>query len=233
MAEIATLCRVTVEVLEAELAVLEDPDVGWVLWERSDDVRTASALEERRGEENEEIPPNPPAGELGGGVAESSDQESLSLTSEPDFSEEKKPRWEPSPEQRVLNETKRWNRRESTEWSAKELKAWRAVQKRADFVRELALVVRYYRAAIPAEEDIRRRDLQTLLNNWSGEVDRASSFFPDARRPNKGPRETVPLGEDVTRATRALWQREVPWAQLPDAERKEVLAWLQREKGER
>lgn len=34
----------------------------------------------------------------------------------------------------------------------------------------------YYSAQIPADDDIRRRDLGTLLNNWSGELDRARKF---------------------------------------------------------
>ncbi len=35
---------------------------------------------------------------------------------------------------------------------------------------------RYYLADIEPEKDIRRRDLQTLLNNWSGELDRARAW---------------------------------------------------------
>ena len=40
---------------------------------------------------------------------------------------------------------------------------------------EVAGMGRYYTADIPAD-DYRRRDLQTLLNNWSGELDRARKF---------------------------------------------------------
>lgn len=35
----------------------------------------------------------------------------------------------------------------------------------------------YYQAEIPKKDDIRRRDLQTLLNNWSGELDRARTYL--------------------------------------------------------
>lgn len=43
---------------------------------------------------------------------------------------------------------------------------------------DLSLIERYYRAEIK-DQDYRRRDLQTLLNNWKGEVDRARNFkFP-------------------------------------------------------
>ena len=34
----------------------------------------------------------------------------------------------------------------------------------------------YYTGDIPREDDIRRQDLGTLLNNWSGELDRARKY---------------------------------------------------------
>lgn len=41
---------------------------------------------------------------------------------------------------------------------------------------EIAGMEIYYTAEIPKDNDIRRRDLATLLNNWSGELDRARKF---------------------------------------------------------
>ena len=44
---------------------------------------------------------------------------------------------------------------------------------------EIAGMEFYYTAEISDDKNIRRRDLQTLLNNWSGELDRARKFFND------------------------------------------------------
>lgn len=41
---------------------------------------------------------------------------------------------------------------------------------------EIAGMEFYYTAEIPEDKNIRRRDLATLLNNWSGELDRARAF---------------------------------------------------------
>ena len=41
---------------------------------------------------------------------------------------------------------------------------------------EIAGMGKYYEAEIQPEENIRRRDLITLLNNWQGELDRARAF---------------------------------------------------------
>ena len=35
----------------------------------------------------------------------------------------------------------------------------------------------YYTARIAKDDDIRRRDVPTLLNNWSGELDRARGYL--------------------------------------------------------
>jgi hypothetical protein len=82
--------------------------------------------------------------------------------------------WVPSENQiRVSN----WfHRRPSTKWSGKELKAWSLVDQSAE---SLALLESYYCATI-AQDDYRRRDLLTLLNNWTGEMDRARQFLSKA-----------------------------------------------------
>ncbi len=67
-----------------------------------------------------------------------------------------------------------FNRRPTTPWADKEIRAFKKLHPiNPD---DLALVVRYYQATHPPEKDIRRRDLYTLLNNFSGEVDRARAF---------------------------------------------------------
>ena len=42
---------------------------------------------------------------------------------------------------------------------------------------DLELLERYYLEEIAQAEDYRRRDLETLLNNWTKEIDRATSHF--------------------------------------------------------
>lgn len=41
---------------------------------------------------------------------------------------------------------------------------------------EVEVVARYYAAAIPEKDDFRRRNLERLLRNWAGEVDRANQW---------------------------------------------------------
>jgi hypothetical protein len=67
-------------------------------------------------------------------------------------------------------------RRDSTKWSQSEVKALRALGDIPDD--DYAAVVKYYKAQHPPAADYRRKDLGTLLNNWSGEVDRARRFKP-------------------------------------------------------
>jgi hypothetical protein len=65
-----------------------------------------------------------------------------------------------------------FNRRESTMWTVYEAAALHALCPMDPA--EYRSVRTYYRATIDKREDIRRRDLITLLNNWPGEVDRAT-----------------------------------------------------------
>ena len=79
------------------------------------------------------------------------------------------------------------HRRPGTRWSVKELAAFKLTEldrcAAADFEDQLTVMGRYYRAKISREQDIRRRDLLTLLNNWTGELDRARAY---ARARNDG-----------------------------------------------
>jgi len=68
-----------------------------------------------------------------------------------------------------------FNRRPSTRWNPKEKKALKAIG--PIDAEDVELLERYYLERIPKEEDYRRRDLETLLNNWTKEIDRARSHF--------------------------------------------------------
>lgn len=60
-----------------------------------------------------------------------------------------------------------FGRRASTQWSAKELKAWKAIHPE-----DLAEGIAILKAPYEAKAKYTRKDLQTLLNNWTGEIDR-------------------------------------------------------------
>jgi hypothetical protein len=65
-------------------------------------------------------------------------------------------------------------RRESTTWSDKELDALRKIGDPAE--EELAMIERFYSADLPSETDYRRTTMQILLNNWTGELDKARLY---------------------------------------------------------
>ena len=64
-------------------------------------------------------------------------------------------------------------RRDGTLWTVAEAVALKTVNPQAE---EIELMEVYYLAPIDREKDYRRRDLLTLLNNWTGELDRARIF---------------------------------------------------------
>jgi uncharacterized protein YdaU (DUF1376 family) len=97
------------------------------------------------------LPPNPQGGDLGG-----------------------VPDWSPSPTMLRLGAL--FNRKPTTRWDKKEIKALKELGKVDES--DLAILERYYTERIPKAEDFRRHDLQTLLNNFNGEVDRARKFKP-------------------------------------------------------
>jgi hypothetical protein len=68
-------------------------------------------------------------------------------------------------------------RRAKTRWSAKELKAWASVAKPIDSEDWQALQWYYTKSGC----QYLRRDLLTLLNNWTGEIDRAKNYNPDSK----------------------------------------------------
>lgn len=73
--------------------------------------------------------------------------------------------WNPTPIQIRLG--KLFKRRDTTKWSDKEIKAFKAIGEIPED--ELVLVEKYH----ASKAEYRRRDIQTLLNNWNAEVDRA------------------------------------------------------------
>lgn len=68
-----------------------------------------------------------------------------------------------------------FGRRASTLWSVEEARSLTDVGEMA--ADEVDLLERFYRARIPADKDTRRHSLDTMLNNWNGEVDKARKHF--------------------------------------------------------
>lgn len=87
------------------------------------------------------------------------------------------------------------HRQPATRWTAKEVAAFRAAglhaMSDADFRDQIEPLAAYYAAPVKSlsehwrsapGDDFRRRDLQTLLNNWPSEVDRARAWQHWARK---------------------------------------------------
>src|SRR5205085_852940 len=87
------------------------------------------------------------------------------------------------------------HRRPTTPWSEREYRQYTKLVKVGAFsdTTDLELVERYYIFERKrGEKGFHRRDLLTLLNNWSGEVDRATDFAE--RHPIKPPpRKIIPI----------------------------------------
>jgi hypothetical protein len=90
----------------------------------------------------------------------------------------------------------------------------------------------YYADDIPDKHDYRRRDLSTLLNNWSGELIKAVRFCErQGWQPEKSEKkeEGPPPPDDLWREVlRALYPESDPavyrtWAMVPDSLRVEIL----------
>ena len=80
-----------------------------------------------------------------------------------------------------------WFRRKpTTKWTLQESEALEQVNPSES---EIELMAKYYTASMSPKDNIRRRDVGTLLNNWPGELDRArdfnsGTFFRDNGRAN-------------------------------------------------
>ena len=137
-------------------------------------------------------------------------------------------------------------RRPGSRWSEREQAAAAALFPLDE--NDLLLIERYYAAEVAPADDIRRRDLLTLLNHWPGELDRARAFWR-----KRGWR--LPLADDssegcgaVGHAERAAlpedfaeWKAQAPeyagtkwrdWAGVPSFAREEFYRWRKRRKDE-
>ena len=94
----------------------------------------------------------------------------------------------------------------------------------------------YYAAELPSRDDIRRRDLATLLNNWSGELTRASAWAARAGfHPENSQKKEKGAGapdEEIWRAAlEGLYPESDPgvyaaWSDIPDSLKAEILEVL-------
>lgn len=130
-------------------------------------------------------------------------------------------------------------RRPGSRWSERERSAVAALFPLDE--NDLLLIERYYAAEIAPAEDIRRRDLLTLLNHWPGEVDRARAFW--RKRGWRLPASTDDPTEGRAAGTegRAMlpegfgaWKAQAPeyagtvwrdWSAVPGFAREEFLRW--------
>jgi hypothetical protein len=76
-----------------------------------------------------------------------------------------------------------FNRRKTTRWTSKEMRALKDVVALQTDPADLASLEQYYMAKMAADQDYRRRDVVTLLNNWNGEIDRARAFCSTTKKP--------------------------------------------------
>jgi hypothetical protein len=114
------------------------------------------------------------------------------------------------------------------------LNNWQAVAS-TDHIYEWPLLEAYYAADIPARDDIRRRDLATLLNNWSGELTRARRWSEQTgwHPQNSEKKEEGAPPDDLWREVlHALYPDSDPsvystWSQVPDSLRTEILSAIQ------
>lgn len=113
-----------------------------------------------------EIPPNPQGGNAGGEHVLPNGWQRMSAT------QRKQARVNAN--SKTMNRVgKLLGRRDGTLWTVAEAVALKSVNPAPE---EIELLEAYYLASIEPEKDIRRRDLLTLLNNWTGELDRARIF---------------------------------------------------------
>ena len=68
-----------------------------------------------------------------------------------------------------------FGRQPFTRWSVAEAEALAEIEATEA---EINGMEAYYMAKLPKDKDYRRRSLETLLNNWNTELDRARNFKP-------------------------------------------------------
>jgi hypothetical protein len=75
-----------------------------------------------------------------------------------------------------------FRREPSLRWSNAEIILLMTVATLETSQADLDALTGYYRAAIPAEKDYRRRTVAALLENWHGELDRARGWVREVVR---------------------------------------------------
>lgn len=113
----------------------------------------------------------------------SSSSSSESLSPKPPQGEERESDAIQEPEERILLRGQIaaiFKRPASRAWSKSELEAFETLGEITP--QEIALIRRFYTANIEAKKDRRRHNLETLLRNWGGELDKANGYFAAQQR---------------------------------------------------
>ena len=125
--------------------------------------------------------------------------------------------------------------RTGTPLDRSQARAWRTAQPAAEGTTEpeWQLLEAYYCAVIPSRDDIRRRDLATLLNNWSGELTRAAAWADRVGwYPENSQKKETGAGEPDEEIWRAALEGLYPdgdlnayrrWRDIPESLRVEIL----------
>jgi hypothetical protein len=100
---------------------------------------------------------------------------------------------------------------------------------------EWAQLEAYYAADLPDKDDYRRRDLATLLNNWSGELIKSRRWSEQTGwhpQNSEKKEEGAPPDDLWHEVLRALYPESDPtvyrtWAMVPDSLRAEILTAIQ------
>jgi hypothetical protein len=173
--DMADLTGCPVEVFRRAIEVLSDPKIGWIEEVSEEGVAV-------RQEPPEKLPDCP---ESSGNLPESPEIPGKSpgsfgnITVEQNRTEQKEKKKPPIIPQGggldLFDSLKKdiskiYNRKESTAWSDKEVKKLREIARRGDALEEFKAIEALYESG---KYEYFRRDIITLLNNWTGEVDRA------------------------------------------------------------
>lgn len=145
--------------------------------------KLGATIEEAKNLRSEEVenntPPNPQGG-MGGDIQQELFQQPSKPESEKTTTKSKATMRVKENSPLMIRINSWFNMRHSTLWSVAEKEQLDNVNPSEE---DLNLVEVYYTANLNnGERDIRRRDIKTLLNNWTGEVIRAGKFVPNQQR---------------------------------------------------
>lgn len=85
--------------------------------------------------------------------------------------------WNPSPQ--MLEVASWFGRRPTTVWSPKEQKAWKEITRWFKFEGDDWDALKWFYTQSGCK--FVRKNLETLLNNWQGEIDRAKNYDPNEK----------------------------------------------------